>query len=55
MTQGKGCYYPQHKAQEFISDLNIPLISPLAKFIGLGHKRHHVKKYHGAGLHYNKR
>jgi len=67
MVTGSGCYiHPQrkmemaqhhlHKAQGFISDLNIPLISPLAKFIGLGHhKRHHAKKYHAAGLYLNKR
>jgi len=27
-----------HKAQGLISDLNIPITSPLAKFIGLGKK-----------------
>jgi len=52
MIQGKG---RQHKAQGFIIDLNIPLISPLAKFIGLSHKRHHVKKHHAAELYLNKR
>jgi len=37
-----------HKAQGLISDLNIPIISPLAKFIGLG------KKKRAAGLYLNK-
>jgi len=65
MITGKGCYInPQrkmemaqhhlHKAQGLISDLNIPIISPLAKIVGLGHKRHHVKKHHAAGLYLNK-
>jgi len=66
MVTGHGCYvHPQHKmqmaqqhlhkAQGLISDLNIPVISPLAKFIGLGGKRHHTKKHHAAGLYLNKR
>jgi len=65
MVTGHGCYIaPQrkmemaqahlHKAQGLISDLNIPVISPLAKFIGLG-KKHHSKKHHAAGLYLNKR
>jgi len=60
MVRGRGCYmHPEHKmqmaqhylhkAQGFISDLNIPLISPLAKFIGLGKKRR------ADGLYLNKR
>jgi len=59
MVSGHGCYIaPQHKmqmaqqhihkAQGLISDLNIPIISPLAKFIGLG------KKKKAAGLYLNK-
>jgi len=58
MVQGHSCYMsPQHKmqmaqhhmhkAQGFISDLNMPIISPLAKFIGLG------KKKRAAGLYLN--
>jgi len=50
MVQGHGCYIsPQHKiqmaqqhihkAQGLISDLNIIIISLLAKFIGLGKKK----------------
>jgi len=65
MVAGHGCYIsPQrkmemaqahlHKAQGLISDLNIPVISPLAEFIGLG-KKHHTKKHHAAGLYLNKR
>jgi len=42
------------KAQGLVSDLNIPVISLLAKFIGLGGKRH-SKKHHTAGLYLNKR
>jgi len=38
-----------HKAQGLISDLNIPIISPLAKFIGLGMKKR------AAGIYLNKR
>jgi len=60
MVSGSGRYiHPQHKmdmaqhhlhkAQGFISDLNIPLILPLAKCIGLGKKRR------AAGLYLNKR
>jgi len=59
MVTGHGCYiHPQqkiemaqqhiHKAQGLISDLNIPIISPLAKFIGLS------KKKRAAGLYLNK-
>jgi len=54
MVTGHGCYVaPQrkmeraqahlHKAQGLISDLNIPIVSPLAKFIALGKKHHHTK------------
>jgi len=42
-----------HKAQGLISDLNIPIISPLAKFIGLGGKRK-SKKHVASGLYLNK-
>jgi len=59
MVQGHGCYmsphhkmkmaqHHMHKAQGLISDLNIPFISPLAKFIGLGNKKK------AAGLYLNK-
>jgi len=65
MVTGHGCYIaPQrkmemaqahlHKAQGLISDLNIPIVSPLAKFIGLG-KKHQSKKHHAAALYLNKR
>jgi len=65
MVTGHGCYIaPQrkmpmaqehiHKVQGLISDLNIPIVSPLAKFIGLD-KKHHSKKHHAAGLSLNKR
>jgi len=64
MIQGKGCYIsPQrkmqmaqhhmHQAQGLISDLHIPIISPLAKFIGLGNKRK-SKKHVASGLYLNK-
>jgi len=64
MVQGHGCYIsPQrkmqmaqhymHQAQGLISDLNIPIISPLAKFIGLGGKRK-SKKHVASGLYFNK-
>jgi len=50
MVTGHGCYIPPqqkiqmaqqhiHKAQGLICDLNIPIISSLAKFIGLGKKK----------------
>jgi len=66
MVTSPGCYiHPQrkmemaqahlHKAQGLISDLNFPIVSPLAKFIGLGKKHHHTKKHHAAGLYLNKR
>jgi len=67
MIQGSGCYnhpstvqhkiqmaqHHMYKAQGFISDLNIPIISPLAKFIGLGNKRK-GKKSVASGLYLNK-
>jgi len=57
MIQCKGCYqrkmqmaqHHMHQAQGLISDLNIPIISPLAKFIGLGGKRKRA-----SGLYLNK-
>jgi len=66
MIQGSGCYnhpstvqhkmqmakHHMHKAQGFINDLNIPIISPLAKFIGLGNKK--SKKHVASGLYLNK-
>jgi len=57
MVTGHGCHIPpkqkipmaqqhkQHKAQGLISDLNIPIISPLAKFIGLGKKKRAAGQY----------
>jgi len=63
MIQGQGCSTLQHKmqmaqhhvhkAQGLISDFNIPIISPLAKFIGLGNKRK-SKKHVASGLYLNK-
>jgi len=55
MIQGRGCYIPPqrkiemaqhhiHQAQGLISDLNIPIISQLAKFFGLGGKSKHESK-----------
>jgi len=65
MVTGHGCYIAPHKKMEMarahlhktrglISYLNIPIVSPLATFIGLG-KKHHTKKHHAAGLYLNKR
>jgi hypothetical protein len=46
MVGGKGCVCRAGRGKGFISDLNIPLISPLAKIIGLGAK----KKRRGKGM-----
>jgi len=61
MIQGKGsphhkmqmAQHHMHQAQGLISDLNIPIISPLAKFIGLGGKRK-SNKCIASGLYLNK-
>jgi len=50
MIQGKGCYIPPQRAQGLISDLNIPVISPLAKFIGLGKSKGKRKSKVASGL-----
>jgi len=54
MIQGKGCYIPSQRAQGLISDLNIPVISPLAKFIGLGKSKSKRKSKVASGLYLNK-